>query len=114
MRRDRNRRGSAKAPRDNATQPRSRAAARAPQSPEFAVIDVLRKAARPLRLDEVAAEFGPAGAAQAEQDLAQLVKRGEVMLKGQTATLQFDEAGNIAYICGLHPGMKGTIEVAAK
>jgi ribonuclease R len=80
MRRDRNRRGSAKAPRDNATQPRSRAAARAPQSPESAVINVLRKAARPLRLDEVAAEFGPAGAAQAEQDLAQLVKRGEVML----------------------------------
>ncbi len=80
MRRDRNRRGSAKAPRDNATQPRSRAAARAPQSPESAVINVLRKAARPLRLDEVAAEFGPAGAVQAEQDLAQLVKRGEVML----------------------------------
>ena len=41
-------------------------------------------------------------------------KRSDVMLKGQTATLQFDEAGNIAYICGLHPGMKGTIEVAAK
>ena len=40
--------------------------------------------------------------------------RSEVMLKGQSATLQFDEAGNIAYICGLHPGMKGTIEVAAK
>ena len=80
MRRERNRRGSAKAPRDNATQPRSRAAARAPQSPESAVINVLRKAARPLRLDEVAAEFGPAGAVQAEQDLAQLVKRGEVML----------------------------------
>ena len=80
MRRERNRRGSAKTPRDNATQPRSRAAARAPQSPESAVINVLRKAARPLRLDEVAAEFGPAGAVQAEQDLAQLVKRGEVML----------------------------------
>ena len=41
-------------------------------------------------------------------------KRSEVMLKGQTATLRFDEAGNIAYICGLHPTMKGTIEVAAK
>lgn len=41
-------------------------------------------------------------------------QRSDVMLKGQTATLQFDEAGNIAYICGLHPGMKGTIEVAAK
>ncbi len=41
-------------------------------------------------------------------------QRSDVMLKGQTATLKFDEAGNIAYICGLHPGMKGTIEVAAK
>ena len=41
-------------------------------------------------------------------------QRSELMLKGQSATLQFDEAGNIAYICGLHPGMKGTIEVVAK
>jgi plastocyanin len=41
-------------------------------------------------------------------------QRTDVMLKGQAATLQFDEAGNFAYICGLHPGMKGTIEVAAK
>ncbi len=41
-------------------------------------------------------------------------KRSDVMLKGQSATLKFDEAGNIAYICGLHPTMKGTIEVAAK
>lgn len=40
--------------------------------------------------------------------------RSEVMLKGQSATLQFDAAGNIAYICGLHPTMKGSIEVAAK
>ncbi len=80
MRRERNRRGSAKAPRDNATQARTRAAGRAPQSPESAVLNVLRKAARPLRLDEVTAEFGPAGAAQAEQELEQLTKRGEVML----------------------------------
>jgi plastocyanin len=41
-------------------------------------------------------------------------RRSEVMLKGQSATMQFDAAGNIAYICGLHPTMKGTIEVAAK
>jgi plastocyanin len=41
-------------------------------------------------------------------------QRSEVVLKGQSAKLQFDEAGNIAYICGLHPGMKGTIEVAAR
>ncbi len=41
-------------------------------------------------------------------------QRSEVMLKGQSATLQFDAAGNIAYVCGLHPTMKGSIEVAAK
>jgi plastocyanin len=41
-------------------------------------------------------------------------RRSEVMLKGQSASMQFDAAGNIAYICGLHPTMKGTIEVAAK
>jgi plastocyanin len=38
-------------------------------------------------------------------------QRSELMLKGQSATLQFDAEGNIAYICGLHPGMKGTIVV---
>jgi plastocyanin len=41
-------------------------------------------------------------------------KRSDVMLKGQSATMQFDAAGNIAYICGLHPTMKGTIEVTPK
>lgn len=41
-------------------------------------------------------------------------RRSEVMLKGQSASMQFDAAGNIAYICGLHPTMKGTIEVAAR
>jgi plastocyanin len=41
-------------------------------------------------------------------------RRSEVMLKGQSATLQFDAAGNIAYICGLHPTMKGTVEVLPK
>jgi plastocyanin len=41
-------------------------------------------------------------------------RRSDVMLKGQSATMQFDAAGNIAYICGLHPTMKGTLEVVAK
>lgn len=41
-------------------------------------------------------------------------RRSQVMLQGQKATLQFDAEGNIAYYCGLHPTMKGTIEVAAK
>lgn len=38
-------------------------------------------------------------------------QRSEVMLKGQSATLKFDEPGSMDYICGLHPGMKGRIEV---
>ena len=41
-------------------------------------------------------------------------QRSELMLKGQSASLQFDAAGNIAYVCGLHPTMKGSIEVAAR
>ena len=40
-------------------------------------------------------------------------QRSDVMLKGQSASMKFDAAGNIAYICGLHPTMKGTIEVVA-
>ena len=43
-------------------------------------MSVLRKAARPLRLDEVTVAFGPTGAPQAEQQLAALLKRGEVVL----------------------------------
>jgi plastocyanin len=41
-------------------------------------------------------------------------QRSDVMLKGQAATLKFDEAGNIDYVCGLHPSMKGTIEVVKR
>ena len=41
-------------------------------------------------------------------------RRTEFILKGQSASLVFDAAGNIAYTCGLHPTMKGTIEVGAK
>jgi plastocyanin len=37
--------------------------------------------------------------------------RTAVLLKGQTATLTFDQAGTLSYICGLHPAMKGSIEV---
>ena len=37
--------------------------------------------------------------------------RSDVMLKGQTAFMKFDAAGMYDYICGLHPGMKGKIEV---
>jgi plastocyanin len=35
----------------------------------------------------------------------------DVVLRGQTTTLTFDKAGGYGYICGLHPSMKGTIEV---
>lgn len=38
-------------------------------------------------------------------------QRTPVMLKGQTAELTFNEAGTFNYICGLHPNMKGAIEV---
>jgi plastocyanin len=37
--------------------------------------------------------------------------RTPVVLKGQSTQLQFDHPGAYGYICGLHPGMKGTIEV---
>jgi plastocyanin len=34
-----------------------------------------------------------------------------VILRGQRASLTFDKAGEYNYICGLHPTMKGVIEV---
>ena len=34
-----------------------------------------------------------------------------VFLRGQTASLTLDKAGEYNYICGLHPSMKGVIEV---
>lgn len=38
-------------------------------------------------------------------------QRTGVMLKGQSETLTFDKPGTYGYICGLHPNMKGSIEV---
>lgn len=38
-------------------------------------------------------------------------KRSGVMLKGQSQSMTFDAPGVYAYICGLHPNMKGTVEV---
>jgi len=35
----------------------------------------------------------------------------EVFLRGQKASLTIDKAGEYNYICGLHPSMKGVIEV---
>jgi len=37
--------------------------------------------------------------------------RTPVILKGGKETLKFDSAGTVEYICGLHPNMKGKIEV---
>jgi plastocyanin len=37
--------------------------------------------------------------------------RTAVFLRGQKASLTFDKAGEYNYICGLHPSMKGVIEV---
>ena len=37
--------------------------------------------------------------------------RTPVVLRGQSTALKFDYPGSYGYICGLHPGMKGTIEV---
>ena len=37
--------------------------------------------------------------------------RTAVMLKGQSQTLKFTAPGTYDYICGLHPGMKGKVEV---
>jgi plastocyanin len=37
--------------------------------------------------------------------------RTPIILKGQSAELTFTEAGTYEYICGLHPSMKGIVEV---
>jgi plastocyanin len=37
--------------------------------------------------------------------------RSPVLLKGQSTSLTFAHAGSYDYICGLHPGMKGSVEV---
>ena len=37
--------------------------------------------------------------------------RTPVVLKGQSTSLVFNDVGTYGYICGLHPAMKGTIEV---
>ncbi|MGQ0512494.1 MAG: cytochrome P460 family protein [Betaproteobacteria bacterium] len=38
-------------------------------------------------------------------------QKSEVILRGQSTSMTFDKAGAFNYICGLHPSMKGTIEV---
>ena len=38
-------------------------------------------------------------------------QKTDVLLRGQSGSMTFDKAGAYNYICGLHPSMKGTIEV---
>jgi ribonuclease R len=59
---------------------RSRTAQRGAASPESAVLQVLRRAGRPMRLEEITAELGPSAGADAAARLATLVKHGEVVL----------------------------------
>ncbi|HWJ05993.1 MAG TPA: ribonuclease R [Steroidobacteraceae bacterium] len=79
MRRTRNRRKTESGPRPAKTK-RARATVRLAHSADLAVLNVLRKAGRPLRLEEVTATFSRSGAAQAQEQLADLVRRGEVVL----------------------------------
>jgi len=37
--------------------------------------------------------------------------RSELLTKGKTHTQTFQTAGVYEYVCGLHPNMKGTVEV---
>lgn len=38
-------------------------------------------------------------------------ERSPILLKGQSHAMGFNTAGTYEYICGLHPNMKGTVEV---
>jgi plastocyanin len=38
-------------------------------------------------------------------------ERSPILLKGQSHAMGFNTAGTYEYICGLHPGMKGSLEV---
>jgi ribonuclease R len=49
-------------------------------APAAGPLGALRHAGRPLRLDEITAVLGPASAAEAPAELAELVRRGEVVL----------------------------------
>jgi plastocyanin len=42
----------------------------------------------------------------------QTTLRTPIILKGQSTAVVFNDAGSYDYICGLHPNMKGKIEIA--
>jgi ribonuclease R len=80
MRRTRNRRPPQASQARTGAPPRSRASVRLATSADLAVLNVLRKAGRPLRLEEITGTFSQSGAVEAEEQLAALVRRGEVVL----------------------------------
>jgi len=49
-------------------------------APAAGALGILRRAERPLRLEEITAALGPAAAAEAPEQLEELVRRGEVVL----------------------------------
>src|SRR5262247_209765 len=71
MRRDRSR--------TPARKERPRTPARGAISPETLLLQSLRKAGKPLRLEELQAMVGPGTAAQVEELAARLVQRGDVV-----------------------------------
>jgi plastocyanin len=38
-------------------------------------------------------------------------ERSPILTKGQSAVMAFNSAGTYEYVCGLHPSMKGTLDV---
>ncbi|MCJ7452135.1 MAG: ribonuclease R [Steroidobacteraceae bacterium] len=75
MQRKRNRRSS-QPPQGSA---RPRPPARKTMPPEASVLECLRRAGRPLRLEEVVEALGPVAGADAEAQLIALVKRGDAV-----------------------------------
>ena len=43
--------------------------------------------------------------------IASTKERSPILLKGQSHAMAFNTAGTFEYMCGLHPSMKGTVEI---
>jgi ribonuclease R len=80
MRRTRSHRRKTESTRHPGKTTRGRATVRLAKSADLAVLNVLRKAGRPLRLEELMASFSQSGAVQAHEQLTDLVRRGEIVL----------------------------------
>jgi ribonuclease R len=75
MRKDRSRRATS----GSAGKRRSRAFTRGSQAAEQSLLQRLREAGRPLRLEEITAGLGSTAAAEAQQQLDALLRRGELV-----------------------------------